>query len=151
MVSYGYWDKNGDFVDAQAHINNLVLLDPPKSKRRWLCDKGHTMHAFPISLDEKFTHWECPCKKITVEQRDQTFKEVIERTKRDYQLKTLEYPNKNGGFTIESSVFVGQDRIDAKRKKIGHTEWKEITDNILFELKHRFGISIDTIKEYFQE
>ena len=116
MLKRGYY-KEGEFVEGQAVVNPFVALTKHTKRQRWLHQCGRPMDLFPISHDVPADYWECKgCNvKITIQDRGQTFAEVIEQVKQQCQLKTLEYSHQNHYFEMISDRWIGEDRIAARR------------------------------------
>lgn len=153
-MKQGYYNQEGNFVETPRVVNAFVPLTKQANKSRWIHEKcGQPMGLFPISSDLPAEYWECKgCNvKITVEQRNRTFAEIIEYVKELYGLKLLQYSRENHYFQMVSARFIGDDRISARRYEIKTTESREIRDRILDELQSRLGILIDKISEYFNE
>lgn len=99
----GRYNENVEFVQTAALA---VALWPMTSKKRWLCNTGHTMHLDPISKDLPPQEWRSDCRTISIEQRDQTLQQVLE------------------------------SRLDAEGRTATPTERKELINGIIYQQKN---------------
>jgi len=74
-------------------------------------------------------------------ERDEAFAAHVKIAKDRYDLKTLEYSKE--GWNIESSIFVGDNRIGAKRKVIKQTERDEIIDTLQDVISKELHVSFE--------
>lgn len=115
---------------------------------------GGQLYLYPTNLDKPAEFYQCKtCNvRITVEERDKTFQQIIEQTKSKYQLKSLEWSADNGGgLRMESKLFVGEHRLAAHRKSIKTIERREIYDHILTSIELKLGITVDNLHSLFKE
>lgn len=155
-LKYQKWDsENQEWAEATAVINAFTNINKPLPKNRWLHECGAQMYLYPQNKDLPAEYWICKHDntKITIEQRNQTFIEVLQSVKELYNLKTLQYNRQNNRFTIVSNRWVSPDgdRIGAKRYVTKRAEDRDIENEILYLLKSHLHISIDSLQDFFNE
>lgn len=115
---------------------------------------GGQLYLYPVDLDKTVEFYQCKtCSvRITIEERDSIFQEIIEQTKSKYNLKELEWSADyaGGGLHMESKLFVGEHRLAARRKSIKPTEKREIYDHILTGINLKLGITVDNLHSFFR-
>ena len=145
---YGYYNQDGEFVKTS---NVAVAIWPQKGVRRWLCSNGHTMNLYPLDKSQSAECWECSCKKVTMNERDQCWKEVTDIIKLEFSLDKLEYLKKEKYLSVVSGVWIGRDRLESKRKKINQAEHDEIEAELLRRIQQNLQISIYDLEQFFRE
>jgi hypothetical protein len=147
----GYRDpETGEIIEQQNQV--AIALWPEQTRHNWFCSQcGIFMKAYPISHDLPFTHWSCTnCKKnITANERDESFNAHVKIAKERYDLKTLEYNKEDRSWNIESSIFVGDSRIGAKRKVIRPSELEQIVNEVQDMIEAQLHISFENWSEFW--
>jgi hypothetical protein len=151
-LSYAYIDADGNRIETNSVGNATWQAVLPQNKKGWYCLQcGIFMKAYPISHDLPFSHYSCStCKKnITVTERNEVFDTTVKLAKEKCDLKTLEYNKDDRSWKIESSLFIGDSRIGARRKPIGPTERQEIIGKVQEVLQEELHISFENFQEFF--
>jgi hypothetical protein len=153
LTRRGHWTSDG-FV-SEPDIKNLTWSALPGAyvKQYWYCRKNHGQMRMLLKPDdgrEPAQFWECnSCgRRISVERRDKTFSEVIDKLKDAYELKALEYNKVSDTWTIESSEWE-EDRIRGRVKTIGATLRKEIPNACKLLIEKELEIILESIRDYF--
>lgn len=152
-------DEKGEIIrqgTKGTYVNNCYFnFNPPQIKQGWQCTKCDyaRMILIPPNKTQPPDAWVCKLcgKKVTIEQRNNTFVEVCEELKKEYELEFLDYYVEEDTLDMASSTYVGEDRILSVQKRLGASLRKEIMLKLLDGLRDKLQIHVPSLRDFFRE
>jgi hypothetical protein len=146
-----HWSQRGGVPNLTFE---QIAPQQPKTKG-WICSKdGAKMTLLPISHDVPAQYWQChSCQRqITMEERDGVFDTIRQNIQDQYLLKTFQYDKITNKWTIESSEWIGESRIGAKRRTFTIGMRQDVIEQLLSTIEDTLSIHVGTsTKDYFME
>jgi hypothetical protein len=117
-------------------------------KHALLCQQCQKyMRLMPVSRDLEATHWECKCKWITLKAIRECFDNCSNTFNELYRLNKFTYDIANRNFEIVSNEWIGESRINSRRKLISPTERDEILSDLKQAVEDSISVSFESWSE----